>query len=191
VSSHPGHQAHALSAGRGANSRPAAGLMNSRQDRLARMQLAALPDAAFWARRLTRDVLSEWQISTDVIETAELLVSEIVTNAQKFSSTTLGQSQTISPGDVELISLLLLNFPDRIVVEVSDSNASPPVPTEPSQDSESGYGLLLVKALSKEWGYFLRPSGGKTVYCSIAMAEAMHPYVRQADRSRNTELRWR
>jgi anti-sigma regulatory factor (Ser/Thr protein kinase) len=180
VSSHPGHQAYALTRGR---SEPAPGVMALRQDRVARMQLAALPDAAFWARRLIRDVLSRWQTPGDVVETAELLVSELVTNAQKFCSKAQSWFENRNRDDVELISLLLLSFPDRIVIEVSDSNPNPPVPAEPGQDSESGYGLLLVKALSKEWGYFLRPSGGKTVYCSIATTESMHAYALQADRS--------
>jgi anti-sigma regulatory factor (Ser/Thr protein kinase) len=140
---------------------------------MVRLQLAALPDAPFWARRLTRDVLQKWQMPDELIETAELLVSELVTNAAKFSSKTPGEMQTLD--DVAVISIRLLNRPDEIVIEVSDPDSNPPVPGEPTLDSESGYGLLLVKTLSKEWGYFLRPSGGKTVYCTIATtASAMH-----------------
>jgi anti-sigma regulatory factor (Ser/Thr protein kinase) len=149
--------------------------MNSPQDRLARMQLAALPDAAFWARHLTRDILKQWQMPGDVIEDAELLVSELVTNAQKFSSRTPGQARNRCAGDVELISLVVLNFPDRIVIEVSDSDNNPPVASDASPEAESGWGLMLVKALSKEWGYFLRPLGGKTVYCVIATGSIPEP----------------
>jgi anti-sigma regulatory factor (Ser/Thr protein kinase) len=144
--------------------------MNSREGQLARMQLAALPDAPFWARRLTRDVLGRWQMPDDIVETAELLVSELVTNAQKFGSKTPGQPANRCADDVELIELLLLNFPDRIVIEVSDSDNNPPVASDAGAEAESGWGLMLVKALSKEWGFFLRPSGGKTVYCIIATA---------------------
>jgi anti-sigma regulatory factor (Ser/Thr protein kinase) len=166
-----------VEAGRSDRIRAAAGcsLMIARGDRLARMQLAALPDAAFWARRLTRDVLSRWQIPGDVIETAELLVSELVTNAQKFCAKAAGQAGNRCPDDVELISLLLMSFPDRIVIEVSDSGNNPPVVGDASPEAESGWGLMLVKALSKEWGYFLRPSGGKTVYCIIATATITGP----------------
>jgi anti-sigma regulatory factor (Ser/Thr protein kinase) len=144
--------------------------MSARQDRVARMQLAALPDAAFWARRLTRDILSRWQMPGDIVDTAELLVSELVTNAQKFGSKTPGKSGNGCAYDVELIGLLLLSCPDRIAIEVSDSDNSPPVAVDAGPEAESGWGLMLVKALSKDWGYCLRPSGGKTVYCTIATA---------------------
>jgi hypothetical protein len=36
-----------------------------------------------------------------------------------------------------------------------------------STDDESGRGLMLVQALSKEWGYFFSPSGGKVTYCVL------------------------
>jgi anti-sigma regulatory factor (Ser/Thr protein kinase) len=149
--------------------------MSACQDRLARVQLAALPDAAFWGRHLTRDILKQWQMPGEVIEDAELLVSELVTNAQKFSSRTPGQAGNRSAGDVEAISLVLLNFPDRIVIEVSDSDNNPPVASDAGSEAESGWGLMLVKALSKEWGYFLRPLGGKTVYCVIATPSMSGP----------------
>jgi hypothetical protein len=41
--------------------------------------------------------------------------------------------------------------------------------TEVAPDSESGHGLVLVRALSKEWNYYVPPSGGKAVYCVIAV----------------------
>lgn len=37
-------------------------------------------------------------------------------------------------------------------------------------DAESGRGLMLVSALSKEWSYFCLPGGGKVVYCYLETA---------------------
>jgi hypothetical protein len=69
--------------------------------------------------------------------------------------------------NVERISLTLRHLPGRIVVEVSDNNPSPPVVADAGTDAEDGRGLMLVQALSKEWGHFFPPAGGKTVYCVI------------------------
>ena len=47
--------------------------------------LAAMQSSPFWARRYTRWFLNSCQgLSTDTAETAELLVSELVTNAVSF-----------------------------------------------------------------------------------------------------------
>jgi hypothetical protein len=57
------------------------------------------------------------------------------------------------------------------VIEVSDSDPRPPVITDAGTDDESGRGLMLVQALSKEWSWFFPPSGGKTVYCAISVTD--------------------
>lgn len=65
------------------------------------------------------------------------------------------------------IALTLRRLPGRVVIEVYDNDPNPPVLTDGEADAESGRGLLLVQALSKEWGHFFPPSGGKTVYCVL------------------------
>jgi hypothetical protein len=45
------------------------------------VELAALPLTPFWARRHAQAVLGAWQVPPEAIETAVLLVSEMVTNA--------------------------------------------------------------------------------------------------------------
>ena len=48
--------------------------------------LVALPTSPFWARRYTRSFLDSCRgMSEDTAETAELLVSELVTNAVRFA----------------------------------------------------------------------------------------------------------
>ena len=61
--------------------------------------------------------------------------------------------------------------PGRIVIEVSDPDPRPPVLTDAGPEAESGRGLILVQALSKEWSYFYPPTGGKTVYCTLVYHE--------------------
>ena len=66
-----------------------------------------------------------------------------------------------------MIWLSVRHFGEELLIEVYDTDASPPVLTDAAEDAENGRGLLLVDALSKEWSYFFPPSGGKVVYCII------------------------
>jgi len=141
-------------------------------DPVAYMELAALPTTPFWARCQARTVLREWRMLPEVIETAELLVSELVTNAVKFTSPV--PLRYVDLERVEHISLTLRHLAGQVVIEVSDSDMNPPLLADVDANAESGSGLMLVDALSKEWSYFLPPSGGKTVYCVISTDEPVH-----------------
>jgi anti-sigma regulatory factor (Ser/Thr protein kinase) len=129
--------------------------------------LAALPSAPFWARCHTRRVLHAWHISEAIIETAELLVSELVTNAAKFSGSAWFRPRYSELMQVERISYTLRYSPGRLVIEVGDFDQNPPVLTDADEGAENGRGLMLVQALSEEWSYYLTPPNGKVVYCVI------------------------
>ena len=78
--------------------------------------------------------------SPEVVDTAELIVSELTSNAVKHAG---GQP-----------SLCLLRTGDVIRIEVCDANARQvPVEREVDVDAESGRGLLLVSRLATAWGY--------------------------------------
>jgi anti-sigma regulatory factor (Ser/Thr protein kinase) len=140
----------------------------------ASIRLVTMPSAPFWARRHARDVLGKWRMPAETTETAELLVSELVTNACKFSGPPSAIVTYSGLGSAGIIDVTLRYLPGRLVIEVSDSDPSPPVAANPGLDSESGRGLMLVDALTEEWSYFLPPSGGKTVYCVIRVTEDNH-----------------
>jgi anti-sigma regulatory factor (Ser/Thr protein kinase) len=131
--------------------------------------LAALPSAPFWARRYTRWFLNSCQrVSTDTAETAELLVSELVTNAVRFSGDRAPTAGCPGRMNAPLITLSLRHFPDSLLIEVFDADTSAPVLPDADAYAENGRGLMLVDALSKEWSYFLsRGGGGKVVYCVL------------------------
>jgi anti-sigma regulatory factor (Ser/Thr protein kinase) len=84
------------------------------------MELATLPSAPFWARRQTRAALRSWRFWPETIDTAELLVSELVTNAVKFTGPDPAQISYRKIKDVERISLTLRYLADRLIIEVSD-----------------------------------------------------------------------
>jgi anti-sigma regulatory factor (Ser/Thr protein kinase) len=103
-------------------------------------------------------------------DAAELLVSELVTNAVRFSgdpARPLRYSERASAG---LISLSLRHFLECLLIEVFDTDANPPVLSDADLDAENGRGLMLVDALAREWSYFFPPGGGKVVYCILDIA---------------------
>ena len=83
------------------------------------------------------------------------------------SARTLRYSERAS---ASLISLSLRHFRESLLIEVYDTDDNPPVLSGRDDDAESGRGLVLVNALSKEWSYFFPPGGGKVVYCVLETA---------------------
>jgi anti-sigma regulatory factor (Ser/Thr protein kinase) len=132
------------------------------------LALVALPTSPFWSRRYTRSFLDTCRgMSQETAETAELLVSELVTNSVRFSGDPARRYQYSERGDAGLISLYLRHFPEGLLIEVYDTDNEPPIQSQPSEYAETGRGLMLVNALSKEWSYFFPPGGGKVVYCLL------------------------
>jgi anti-sigma regulatory factor (Ser/Thr protein kinase) len=140
------------------------------------LTLGALPSSPFWARRYTRQFLTSCRgMAETTADTAELLVSELVTNAVRFSgdpARPLRYSERASTG---LISLSLRHFREGLLIEVFDTDAKPPVLSDPDLDSENGRGLMLVDALAREWSYFFPPVGGKVVYCLLDVLRVTGP----------------
>ena len=103
-------------------------------------------------------------------ETAELLVSELVTNAVRFAGDPARAQRYSERANAGLIALSLRHFRECLLIEVYDTDDNPPVLSGPDDDAESGRGLILVDALSKEWSYFFPPGRGKVVYCILEVA---------------------
>jgi anti-sigma regulatory factor (Ser/Thr protein kinase) len=128
--------------------------------------LVTLPTSPFWARRYTRMFLDSCRgIGDATAETAELLVSELVTNAIRFVNGPAHAPRYSKSAGV--ISLSLRHFRESLLIEVYDADRNPPALSALDDYAESGRGLVLVNALSKEWSYFFPPSGGKVVYCVL------------------------
>ncbi len=124
------------------------------------LELGALPGAVPSARLHTRQLLWEWGVF-ELGETVELVVSELMTNAVSASRT----MREISP-----VRLWLLSDNKRVMVMVWDANPEPPVRIESSADAESGRGLLLVEAMSKQWNWHVPMGmGGKVVWAQCEM----------------------
>jgi PAS domain S-box-containing protein len=92
------------------------------------------------ARRLTREKLQEWGAG-DLLDSASLIVSELVTNAVVHAGTPTRLVLRLQGRDLRL--------------EVEDQHparAIPLVPAETSEQAEQGRGLLITRSLSSAWG---------------------------------------
>ena len=122
------------------------------------LDLGALPTAPSRARAWTRRVLREWQSSV-LSDTAELIVSELTTNAM-LASRRLGRP----------FIRLTLNL-DRcgLAIAVHDYCPSAPEPGNADDDDENGRGLLLVEAVSSRLGWYPFEDGtpGKVVWAVL------------------------
>lgn len=117
-----------------------------------RVQLPPDTTSPGHARRIVATTLGDWGQS-DVLDTVQLLISELVTNVVVHTS---------SAPDVR-ISLL----PGHVHVEVVDSGLSDPVARAATPEAVSGRGLQLVAALASAWGTTRAP-GGKVVWFDVA-----------------------
>jgi anti-sigma regulatory factor (Ser/Thr protein kinase) len=125
------------------------------------LALGALPTATPCARLHARVVLDEWGLST-IAETAELIVSELVTNAVAISA-----RHGDEPG-IPVVYLRLGTDHLRLMIEVWDSDPGTPVAKQAGPDDESGRGLMLVEALCDRWHWTTVPGWrGKYVFAEI------------------------
>ncbi|MCW2946326.1 MAG: putative serine/threonine kinase anti-sigma factor [Actinoallomurus sp.] len=129
--------------------------------------LAALPQAVGRAREYARGVLGAWQLQA-MTDTVELLVSELVTNAVQATGLAEGQ---VDAGTANPIYLCLSMLEELLLIEVWDTSSTVPLKRAAADDDEAGRGLMLVKALSKEWGCRMLTSGGKIVWCKCLVGE--------------------
>ena len=108
----------------------------------------------------------EWG-QAQAADSVELIVSELATNAVRFSGDPGRALRYSERADAGLIALSLRHFADGLLIEVYDTDSNPPVLCDADADAENGRGLMLIDALAKEWSYFFPPGGGKVVYCVL------------------------
>ncbi len=144
-------------------------LMTSSWAMQSRLELWALPRTVPCARRHARQVMRDWRLDK-LAETVELLVSEIITNAVHASAGPAGSRHgEVTADDASTLLFWLAADGERALIQVWDCCESKPQRRESATSAESGRGLLLVDALSDEWGSYV-PSGwaGKVVWALVA-----------------------
>ncbi|MFJ6518715.1 ATP-binding protein [Streptomyces filamentosus] len=113
------------------------------------------------ARRLVIAALESWDLPKDLADRAELVVSELATNAIVHARTR-GSSIRVGVSRVQ---------DDRVQVAVTDLDRRPLVRRETGPCAEGGRGLDLVAALSDRWGCERR-HWGKWVWAELRTAES-------------------
>jgi anti-sigma regulatory factor (Ser/Thr protein kinase) len=127
-----------------------------------RLSLAALPTAPACARGHVRTVAHEWGLH-HLADTAELLTSELVTNAVQASQRSGVRADLAA---VPVVLLWVVSDKASIVIHVWDGSDEMPARRSAMPDEEGGRGLMLVETLSKDWGAY-RKDGGKVVWAQI------------------------
>lgn len=129
----------------------AAATWNRPQRRSARFEFTASVLSPGQTRAFVGSTARSWGLG-DVGSLAELLVSEVVTNAVEHGS---------SGGVVEIEAL-----PAGLRVAVTDHSRGEPEVRHPTPDEPTGRGLAIVDQLSRWWG--VEPvTGGKRVWFEV------------------------
>jgi anti-sigma regulatory factor (Ser/Thr protein kinase) len=105
------------------------------------------------ARRFVADTLTAWDRGRD-LDTALLLVSELVTNSVVHAETEVG--------------LTLRGEGSQIRVEVADHSDKMPVDLDVPPTALSGRGIHLVATMSEDWGVRTVPGDGKVIWFALA-----------------------
>jgi len=130
--------------------------------------LGALRTAPGSARAHARAVLATWRLG-GLADAAELVVSELVTNALEASTAPSG-GPLYAGGRMAVVGLRLRSDTTRLLIEVYDTAPGSPVLINAGADAESGRGLLTVHALTGgRWGWHpLQGQHGKCVWAELS-----------------------
>ncbi|CAL9339484.1 SpoIIE family protein phosphatase [Streptomyces sp. enrichment culture] len=121
-------------------------------DRIATWDLGTGPEEVGRARALAARRAADWGLD-DLAFTTEIVVSELVTNAQRYAS---------GPVQLRLIH-------DRtLICEVSDTGHTAPHLRRAAMDDEGGRGLFLVAQMTQHWGTRYTATG-KTIWAEQAL----------------------
>jgi anti-sigma regulatory factor (Ser/Thr protein kinase) len=124
--------------------------------------LAALPTAPACARGYVRSVAAEWGLQ-DLAETAELLASELITNAVRASERLRVRADLPI---IPVVQLWIVSDKSALVIFVWDGNEDMLVRRDAGPDELSGRGLTIVDILGTDWGSY-RTAVGKVVWVLV------------------------
>ena len=122
--------------------------------------IASEPRSVGLARDFVAETLGDWEAGPQVLGTATLLVSELVTNAVRH----------VPAGEGDTITLCVERYDGHVRVEVMDRGPGfIPAPREESHDPGSGWGLHILAKLADKWG--VESDGGARVWFELPVAE--------------------
>ncbi|HUP69338.1 MAG TPA: response regulator [Acidimicrobiales bacterium] len=122
-----------------------------------RAHLEADPRSSAAARRFVEETLRRWECE-GLLDTVNLLVSELVTNS------------IVHAASAADIAVLLK--PAAVRIEVADHGQVVPAVKDADDSDTSGRGLAIVEALSSAWGIVPNPHG-KTIWFEVPRLDTM------------------
>ncbi|MFE3459917.1 ATP-binding protein [Nocardiopsis aegyptia] len=123
-------------------------------------------DSVRAAREFVAETVAEWGLP-GVAEDLRLVTSELVGNACRHAV-----PAGADPGGVRvLVQVRLLRDRSAVACAVADSSPGAPMKVDAHHFAESGRGLGLVSAFSREWGWNQVPGFGKVVWAVCGAEE--------------------
>ncbi|MEV4616770.1 ATP-binding protein [Kitasatospora sp. NPDC049258] len=137
----------------------------------------AVPDTVPVVRARVRCEVRRWGYSDVVVDDAELVVAELVSNA-------VIHGCNGADGQFEVI---LAARAGGLEIMVGDPSSQLPTRVETVEDDDHGRGLVLVHALSAQWETVVGPGEGKRIWALIA-AESLPGGQYSAQTGRGIEV---
>jgi anti-sigma regulatory factor (Ser/Thr protein kinase) len=109
------------------------------------------------ARTFVADCLRD-RVADDLLETIQLVVSELATNSVRHARSAFDVSVSAKKR--------------KLRVEVTDHGTGMPKPRHATPADTSGRGLEIVANLVDHWGFIERPGGGKLVWFEFRLGSA-------------------
>ena len=119
---------------------------------MATARFAPLLRSATEARRFVEDELRPAGAGEDTLCHAQLVVTELVTNAARHAHSA--------------VDLTIADEHGRVRIEAHDDSST--IPLAPRADTETRHrGLQLIEDLSEGWGVDAEGDDGKTIWCEL------------------------
>ncbi|WP_217162856.1 ATP-binding protein [Streptomyces sp. AC512_CC834] len=145
------------------------------------IRLAATLTAVSCSRVFTAHTLRQWNVP-HLVDNAQLVVSELVTNAVKATGVVTANPTWSQLEDVRLLHVGIYGHGHSVTIQVWDNSDELPVQAKADTEewAEGGRGLFIVEALALHVGHFFPQSGGKVVWAELAM-DAQLPRLPQRE----------
>ena len=154
---------------------------------LTSLTLATAPAAIGRARQLVRFALSGWGLAA-LADDAELVASELVTNAVQATAVTGPEAAPDGFGAAATVQVRVLMYQASIIIEVWDHSPGVPHRHEAAADDEGGRGLMIVAALCTQWDFSGTADGGKVVWAELAIPAGLLTPAGLPHRARDTPI---
>lgn len=154
--------------------------MKKRPLLVASLNLAARPTAVSCSRMFVRHTLGRWNVP-HLIDAAELVVSELATNAVKATGVMTPEPSWAELESLNLLTVRIFSREDSICIQVWDVGVEPL--DQPAagldDDAEGGRGLFIVESMARRVGHFYPKAGGKVVWAELALDVKVPPLPRR------------